>query len=267
MKTRRSNRLKIQQQDDEAVRHYIEKLMDDQNHSAAQPYIEQFMDNRNNSEAQSHDGQSNELNSSSGGTEVQHNDDSGNSEARKVHGRTLLKDIWKLPAGKTVNVPFNSRNQVVGKEGRNLASFLGIVARTPELTPLHIDDWRIFGNEEKKKLVNFVRKKFSIPKRAEDFVLKSLGKKWKDYKCTLKGEYMAKYKTKDSLLKNRLSRIPKDQWSGLVSYWFSDKVKRRTQANRNNRTKQKMSHTGGSKSIATLMDEKVNRWKLQTIIF
>ncbi|XP_059305280.1 uncharacterized protein LOC132056895 isoform X2 [Lycium ferocissimum] len=31
---------------------------------------------------------------------------------------------------------------------------------------------------------------------------------------------------------------------------------RRTQANRNNRTKQKMPHTGGSKSIATLMDEK-----------
>ncbi|XP_060210829.1 uncharacterized protein LOC132637814 [Lycium barbarum] len=150
---------------------------------------------------------------------------SSNSEARKVCGRTLLKDIWKLPAGKTVNVQFNSRNQAVGKEGRKIASFLGIVARTPELTPLHIDDWRIFGNEEKKKLVNFVRKKFSIPKRAEGFVLKSLGKKWKDYKCTLKGEYMEKYKTKDSLLKNRLSRIPRDQWSGFVSYWFSDKAK------------------------------------------
>ncbi|XP_060186622.1 uncharacterized protein LOC132616027 [Lycium barbarum] len=67
---------------------------------------------------------------------------------------------------------------------------------------------------------------------------------------------MEKYKTKDSLLKNRLSRIPRDQWSGLVSYWFSDKAKRRTQANRNNRTQQKMPHTGGSKSIATLMDEK-----------
>ncbi|XP_060193766.1 uncharacterized protein LOC132623082 [Lycium barbarum] len=67
---------------------------------------------------------------------------------------------------------------------------------------------------------------------------------------------MAKHKTKDALLKNRPNRIPRDQWSGLVSYWFSDKARRRTQANRNNRTKQKMPHTGGSKSIATLMDEK-----------
>ncbi|XP_016513316.1 uncharacterized protein LOC107830300 isoform X1 [Nicotiana tabacum] len=68
-------------------------------------------------------------------------------------------------------------------------------------------------------------KKFSIPRRGEAYVLKSLGKKWKDYKCDLKGEYLPKYKTKDALLKNRPSRIPRDQWSGLVSYWLSDKAK------------------------------------------
>ncbi|KAH0705893.1 hypothetical protein KY285_010421 [Solanum tuberosum] len=181
-------------------------------------------------------------------------DDLGNLEARKVCGPTLLKDIWKLPPGKTVDVPFNSRNQTIGKEGRKLSSFLGIIARTPELTPLHVDDWRNFDNEEKKELLNFVRKKFFIPKCGEAFVLKSLGKKWKDYKCQLKGYHLPKYKTKDALLKNRPSRIPRDQWSGLVSYWLSDKAKRRTQANRNNRTKQKMPHTGGSKSIAALMD-------------
>uniref|UniRef100_A0A1U7WMY8 Uncharacterized protein LOC104225509 n=1 Tax=Nicotiana sylvestris TaxID=4096 RepID=A0A1U7WMY8_NICSY len=179
----------------------------------------------------------------------------GNLEPRKVRGPTLLKDIWKLPSGKVVDVPFNNRNQAIGEKGRKLASFLGIIARTPELTPLHVDDWRNFDKEEKKKLVDFVRKKFSIPRRGEAYVLKSLGKKWKDYKCELRGEYLRKYKTKDLLLKNRPSRIPRDQWSGLVAYWLSDKAKRRSQSNRNNRANQKMPHTGGSKSIATLMDE------------
>ncbi|KAM3281696.1 hypothetical protein P3S67_027342 [Capsicum chacoense] len=79
---------------------------------------------------------------------------------------------------------------------------------------------------------------------------------WRDYKCYLKSEYIPKYKTKDALLKNRPSRIPRDQWSGLVSYWLSEKSKRRTQTDRNNRRKQKMPHMGGSKSIATLMVEK-----------
>ncbi|KAH0655430.1 hypothetical protein KY285_030312 [Solanum tuberosum] len=50
----------------------------------------------------------------------------------------------------------------------------------------------------------------------------------------------------------------RDQWSELVSYWLSDKAKRRTQENRNNRTKQKMSRMGGSKSIATLINEQTS---------
>ncbi|KAK6791561.1 hypothetical protein RDI58_010642 [Solanum bulbocastanum] len=122
-----------------------------------------------------------------------------NLEARKVRGPTLLKDIWKLPPGKTVDVPFNSRNQAIGKEGRKLSSFLGIIAGTPELTPLHTKSYT------------------------------------------------------------------RDQWSGLVSYWLSDKAKRCTQASRNNRTKQKMPHTGGSKSIATLMNEQTANGREPTL--
>ncbi|OIT29388.1 hypothetical protein A4A49_58806, partial [Nicotiana attenuata] len=91
---------------------------------------------------------------------------SGSSEERKVRGPTIFKDIWKLPPGKTIAVQFNDRNQPIRKEGRKLASFLGIIARTPELTPLNIDDWRNFAKEEKKKLVEFA-KKFSIPSRGE----------------------------------------------------------------------------------------------------
>ncbi|XP_075102781.1 uncharacterized protein LOC107799890 [Nicotiana tabacum] len=57
-------------------------------------------------------------------------------------------------------------------------------------------------------------------------------------------------------MKNRPSHIPRDQWTGLIWYWLSDKAKKRSQANRISRAKQKMPHTGGSKSIATLMNEK-----------
>ncbi|MED6125928.1 hypothetical protein PIB30_073313 [Stylosanthes scabra] len=121
--------------------------------------------------------------------------------------------------------------------------------------PLNIDDWRCYDKEEKNKLLKIVRKKFSIPIRGEEFVKRSIGKKWKDYKCELKGIYLGQYKTKDALLRNRPKRIPRNQWIGLVLYWFFDKAKERTQVNRINRGKQKMPHTGGSKSIATLMDE------------
>nr|KYP43759.1 hypothetical protein KK1_034795 [Cajanus cajan] len=130
-----------------------------------------------------------------------------------------------MPHGKTIDVQFNNRNQAIGKEGRNLASFLGIIARNPKLTPLNIDDWRSFDQDQKKKLVELVRRKFSIPARGEDFVKTSLGKKLKDYKCELRCKYMTRYKTIDALIKSKPTRIPMDQWIGLVSYWLSDKGK------------------------------------------
>ncbi|XP_016173863.1 uncharacterized protein LOC107616418 [Arachis ipaensis] len=139
-------------------------------------------------------------------------------EAKRVRGPTLLKKIWNMPRGKTIDVQFNNRNQAIRKEGRKLASFLGILARTPSIMPLNIDDWRCYDKEEKNKLLKIVRKKFSIPVRGEEFVKRSIGKKWKDYKCDLKGIYLGQYKTKDVLLKNRPERIPRDQWIGLVSY-------------------------------------------------
>lgn len=81
----------------------------------------------------------------------------GSLEKRKVRGPTLLKDIQNMPSGKTITVKFNNRNQAIGKEGRKLSSFLGIIARTPQLVPLNIDDWRCFDKDEKKKLVEYVR--------------------------------------------------------------------------------------------------------------
>uniref|UniRef100_A0A3Q7IYH5 Uncharacterized protein n=1 Tax=Solanum lycopersicum TaxID=4081 RepID=A0A3Q7IYH5_SOLLC len=67
------------------------------------------------------------------------------------------------------------------------------------------------------------KKKFSIPICGEEFVKKSIGKKWRDYKCDLKAMYVTKYKTKDALMKNRPAHIPRDQWNSLVSYWLSEK--------------------------------------------
>ncbi|RYQ91525.1 hypothetical protein Ahy_B09g097434 [Arachis hypogaea] len=141
-----------------------------------------------------------------------------NSEQDEELGPTLLKKIWNMPHEKTIDVQFNNFNQAIRKESRKLASFLGILARTPSIMPLNIDDWRCYDKEEKNKLLKIVRKKFSIPIRGVEFVKRSIGKKWKDYKYDLKGMCLGQYKTKNVLLKNRPERIPRDQWIGLVSY-------------------------------------------------
>nr|CAD1835504.1 unnamed protein product [Ananas comosus var. bracteatus] len=159
------------------------------------------------------------------------------ADQRRVRGPTLLTEIWNLSEEERIVVDFNKRWQAVGTEGRVLASFLDIVARNANLTPLHIPDWSSFPMKEKKNILKLVKSKFSIPTRGEKWVLRSLGKKWKDYKCHLKSEYYLKYKNVDDLLENRPER-------------------KRSEKNRENRGKQKMPHTAGSKSFARLTAEK-----------
>ncbi|KAK6786407.1 hypothetical protein RDI58_014932 [Solanum bulbocastanum] len=72
------NTLVIEQQD-EALRHYIEQLSDDQDNSTDQPYLKQLINNQNNSVDQAHDSESNELNSSVRGTTVRPIDESCNT--------------------------------------------------------------------------------------------------------------------------------------------------------------------------------------------
>ncbi|MED6130055.1 hypothetical protein PIB30_114328, partial [Stylosanthes scabra] len=118
------------------------------------PYMEQLLNDENWS--QTHNNQSDELNISKSFNSEQ-DKELGYPEIKRVRGPTLLQDIWNIPLGKTIDVHFNKRNQAIRKEGRKLASFLGIQARTPSIMPLNIDDWRCYDKEEKNKLLKIVR--------------------------------------------------------------------------------------------------------------
>lgn len=83
-------------------------------------------------------------------------------EQRAVRGPTLLADVWDMPEGNTIVVKFNDRGQPIDEKGRVLASFLGIMARDATLTPLNFSDWRTFPEEEKSKLLAFVKVKWGL---------------------------------------------------------------------------------------------------------
>lgn len=51
--------------------------------------------------------------------------------------------------------------------------------------------------------------------------MKSLGKKWKDYKCKLKVSYYDKYQTDEERIANCPETIIPAQWEKLVYFWSS----------------------------------------------
>ncbi|KAK6926427.1 putative transposase, Ptta/En/Spm, plant [Dillenia turbinata] len=175
---------------------------------------------------------------------------------KRGRGPTVLSDVWSLPEEQRINVQFNRRGQAIGKEGRVLASFLGVIARDPDFAPLHYRDWRLVPKESKKVLSEVVKSKFMVPSVGEKWMMRSLGKKWKDFKCELKNKYCKKNKNEEDILHARPKHIPEDQWTILVSHWFSELGQQRSEANKKSRAKLIMPHTAGSKSFACLMAEK-----------
>jgi hypothetical protein len=55
-------------------------------------------------------------------------------------------------------------------------------------------------------------------------VLKSLNRKWKEYKAKLKGDYKREGMTEEDVARNCPPDVHPHQWRELVHYWFSERA-------------------------------------------
>ncbi|XP_039117807.1 uncharacterized protein LOC120253540 [Dioscorea cayenensis subsp. rotundata] len=167
----------------------------------------------------------------------------------KKRGRTTLKELWELPPGEKVLVSANHLGQPVGAEAQLLSSFFGMVARSSQRIGLQYETWHKVPKKLKEELLNFIESRFvlEIPK---DYVLKSLGKKWRDYKHDLKKRY---FKREDGVRANK-DKLPEGvirwQWEELIDHWYSNKGEEAEKVGITSRKQQKYTHTSGSKSFA-----------------
>ncbi|KAG8635410.1 hypothetical protein MANES_16G033751v8 [Manihot esculenta] len=107
--------------------------------------------------------------------------------------------------------------------------------------------WNMDTNE---KIV--IGQRFSYPssQATDDWILKSLNKKWRDYKGDLKQENYGLSKTKDEIIENAPEGVMEDQWATLVNSWFTEKSQKLSEINKANAKKKKNAHTCGRKSFA-----------------
>nr|CAD1833691.1 unnamed protein product [Ananas comosus var. bracteatus] len=82
------------------------------------------------------------------------------------------------------------------------------------------------------------------------WILKSVSRKWKDYKCELKAKYMIEDYTEQQIVNVVPKEIVPQQWVDLVHYWFSEKSQLYSRIGRASRAKHTTPHTTGSISFA-----------------
>ncbi|CAL5398856.1 unnamed protein product [Camellia sinensis] len=180
---------------------------------------------------------------------------SDSSSIRRTRGRgpTRCLDVWNME-GK-ISISVNELGQPIGLEAPKLTNFLGTIARNGHMAPLNYVDWRALPDEIKEKMWQQVQSKFEIDPKSKSWVLKSIGKKWKDWKAELKANHYNTHKTDEERLADRDERVVPDQWQILISFWNSKEAKERSVTNKASRAQQKITHTTGRKSFAQIREE------------
>lgn len=100
-----------------------------------------------------------------------------------------------------------------------------------------------------------MRSKAIYPKKMEDFILASLGTKWREYKCYLKYTYFDEKASSQENMARCPPNVLLEHWQFLVNYWMSPAGLKLAAKGRKARLSQKATHITGSKSFAVKRNE------------
>ncbi|XP_049936638.1 uncharacterized protein LOC116264469 [Nymphaea colorata] len=153
-------------------------------------------------------------------------------------------------------VEVNKHGQPIGEKAQKFSSFIGKLARNPQVTPLTYHTWKELPQTYKDDVWNRVKEKFEGPGVKVTWVMKEHAKLWRCWRCNLRKLYK-KHKALESCMKHCKVTIPEDQWRCLIQHFETTKSKEQSEKNKANRAMLKFPHNTGTKSFARLRAEKV----------
>ncbi|KAF7841486.1 hypothetical protein G2W53_003784 [Senna tora] len=141
-------------------------------------------------------------------------------------GRLKVLEVWSLPTGQRVVVPFNAEAQPVGNAAGLLSGFLGISVSEVNTFPICYRSWDKVPNSYKETCFNSIKAKFYLDRDIDKhFVIKKLGKNWRNYRVFLFGRFYKVEKTREQNLEKYPEFIPFDMWAAFVDYRLEQKTK------------------------------------------
>ncbi|GMP88321.1 hypothetical protein CsSME_00040355 [Camellia sinensis var. sinensis] len=177
------------------------------------------------------------------------------STKRNTRGITRMVEVWNLTPEERIMLTFNKDLQAVSTEGGIFSRFIGTIARKPHLCPIKYKNWHEVPDQYKEDCWNIIESKFAIPQdERRDMIrhrtLKSMGEKWRNWKCSLKAKYYDETKTAAQIVATAPLTVNREHYADLVAYWFSKEGQELSATNKESRREQTSAHTGGSKTYA-----------------
>ncbi|KAL2347505.1 hypothetical protein Fmac_001505 [Flemingia macrophylla] len=152
---------------------------------------------------------------------------------------------------------WNRNNQPVGDSSSLLAGFLGQVASNFGNFPVLYENLSQVPEQYKNNVyLNTIQANFVVnDEKHKQYILRSLGNKWKDKRCRLFDKYHNWELSVEENIQNHPPHIPQDHWAIFVLYRRSAKAMDIANKNAANRAKLVIPHILGSKTLARKRDE------------
>ncbi|MQL96599.1 hypothetical protein Taro_029277, partial [Colocasia esculenta] len=164
-----------------------------------------------------------------------HIDAQSASTSKKVkRDPTLLRSGHGLQSNERIPVNVNQLGQPLGEGGQLLKQFLGTVARMGDKLPIDCISWRVIPSSNKDDVWDYIQRKFDVPISLRDFVMKDLDQKWRSWKYDLRTKFFTPYQKRNNTL---------------------HEFKKRSETNKQNKSKHTLFHCAGSKSFANIYHE------------
>ncbi|XP_012851770.1 PREDICTED: uncharacterized protein LOC105971463 [Erythranthe guttata] len=193
------------------------------------------------------------------------------NKQKRVRGATCMPKVWGQQPDELVVVSFNELGQPKDQDKTStLSHFLGTIARNGRYCPLNYEDWRLMPYSYKEEMLKIVKARFELPPGHESYILRSINKKWRNWKSSVKSLNFDPDISTDQQTTKIPDRVNEDQYKSLVHHWMSDKSKERSKKNKNSRGELKLFHCMGKKSFAVVKEklkEKLGRYPTRAELF
>ncbi|KAG8365720.1 hypothetical protein BUALT_Bualt17G0001300 [Buddleja alternifolia] len=150
---------------------------------------------------------------------------SDHTNKNKIRGSTFCPKIWGLPSGVKLSVQLNKFGQPIDDNSSQFSTFLGTLAKMGTYCPIDILDWRKVPKSNKNEMLGIVQSRFLGILGMDEWILQSIGKKWRHWKKDLKLKYFEPEMPLEYLLKITDERVIEEQWKGLLTFWLSEEGK------------------------------------------
>ncbi|QCD93378.1 putative transposase [Vigna unguiculata] len=166
----------------------------------------------------------------------------------------MVKEIYDLPLGDKVVIPFDGNQPSATNVDGLLGGFLGRLAAYSKMFSICFENWHLVLNSYKNRAWNDVIKAKLLwdpiyETAAKVYMMKDIGKKWKENMLKLFCTYYDDKKSRDENVKNPPLSIPETEWATFIDYRLKENTKNMCKRNVENRSKLKINHTGGSKKL------------------